>query len=87
MTTEKNKTAKRGFTGTVVSTSMNKTIVVNVDRRKLHEKYKKSYRVSRKYPVHDEKSLAKVGNIVEFVECRPLSKTKRWRLIKIVKQA
>lgn len=87
MTTEINKTSKRGFIGTVVSTAMNKTIVVNVDRRKLHEKYKKSYRVSRKYPVHDEKSLAKVGNIVEFVECRPLSKTKRWRLARILKQA
>jgi len=71
--------------GTVVSVAMNKTIVVVVERRKMHPKYKKQYRVSRKYPVHDEKSVAKLGDQVEFVECRPISKTKRWRLMKVVK--
>jgi small subunit ribosomal protein S17 len=70
----------RTFTGTVVSIGMQKTIVVRVDRQKLHTKYNKRYRVSRKYHVHDEKNTAKVGDVVNFVECRPLSKTKRWRL-------
>jgi small subunit ribosomal protein S17 len=79
------KITKREFTGTVVSTLMNKTIVVNVERRKLHPKYKKSYRVNRKYHVHDEKSAAKAGDKIKFVECRPLSKTKRWYLTEILK--
>jgi small subunit ribosomal protein S17 len=74
------KIISRQFIGTVVSTAMNKTIVVNVEKRKLHPKYKKYYRVSRKYHVHDEKGAAKVGEKVVFVECRPISKTKRWRL-------
>ena len=71
----------RNFTGSVVSSAMNKTIVVRVDRMKLHPKYDKRYRVSKKFHVHDEKNAAKVGDTVEFMECRPLSKTKRWRLI------
>ena len=79
------KITKREFTGIVVSTLMNKTIVVNVERRKLHPKYKKSYRVNRKYHVHDEKSAAKTGDKIKFVECRPLSKTKRWYLTEILK--
>lgn len=68
------------FKGTVVSTAMNKTIVVRVDRVKMHPKYGKQYTVSRRYHVHDEKGLSRVGDQVTFVECRPLSKTKRWRI-------
>lgn len=79
------KITKREFIGTVVSTSMNKTIVVDVERRHLHPKYKKSYRMNRKYHVHDEKSAAKTGDKVKFFECRPLSKTKRWYLAEILK--
>lgn len=75
---------RRQFTGKVVSIAMNKTIVVNVEIRKLHPKYKKQYRVNKKYHVHDEKSEAKLGNKVLFVECRPLSKTKHWRLTQIL---
>ena len=60
---------------------MDKTIVVKVDRVKNHSKYKKQYTVSRNYKVHDEKGTGKVGDIVEFIECRPMSKTKRWRLV------
>lgn len=75
----------RKLTGKVVSTAMNKTIVVEVERRVLHPKYKKYYRVNRKYHVHDEKGAAKVGDKVSFVACRPLSKTKRWRLAEIAK--
>ena len=75
------KVNKRSFTGTVVSSAMNKTITVLVISKKIHPKYNKAYKVSRKYHVHDEKGIAKVGETVKFVECRPLSKTKRWRLI------
>jgi small subunit ribosomal protein S17 len=71
----------RRFKGTVVSDAMQKTIVVRVDNLKRHPKYNKSYRVSEKFHVHDEKGIAKPGEVVEFVECRPLSKTKRWRLV------
>ena len=71
----------RMLSGTVVSASMNKTITVVVVSKKLHPKYNKQYKSSRKYHVHDEKGVAKVGDAVKFVECRPLSKTKRWRLV------
>lgn len=76
---------ERRFIGTVVSTAMSKTIVARVDTMKLHSKYKKFYKVSNKYHIHDEKNEAKVGDKVKFVECRPLSKTKRWRLVEVVK--
>ncbi|MEK7681012.1 MAG: 30S ribosomal protein S17 [Patescibacteria group bacterium] len=75
----------RKFEGKVVSASMNKTISVRVDTMKMQEKYKKYYRVSKKYLVHDEKSQAKPGDNVRFVECRPISKNKRWRLVEVVK--
>lgn len=75
----------RTFTGTVVSSAMQKTITVRVDRMKLNEKYQKSYRVSKKYHVHDEEGKAKVGDMVTFAETRPMSKTKRWKLVGIAK--
>lgn len=76
---------ERTFIGVVTSTSMQKTITVRVDRMKLNEKYQKKFRVSRKYHVHDEKGVAKLGETVKFVECRPLSKTKRWTFQAVVK--
>jgi len=76
----------REFTGMVVSTAAAKTIVVKVERMKMNTKYQKSYKVSKKYHVHDEKGLAKVGDVVRFVECRPISKTKRCRLAEIIKK-
>ena len=82
---KKEETQKRTITGVVFKTSMNKTINVKVDRKKKHPKYQKFFRITRKFHVHDEKEVAKVGDTVRFVECRPLSKTKRWRLIEIVK--
>ena len=72
---------KRNFTGTVVSDKMDKTLVVEVGRTKVHKKYKKRYSVSRKYKVHDSEQRFKTGDKVSFVECRPLSKQKRWRVI------
>lgn len=82
MTQVKNK---RQFEGIVVSDKMQKTCVVRVDRKKWHSKYKKQYTVSRKFKVHDEKNEARVGDKVVFHETRPMSKDKRWRLIKILK--
>ena len=76
-----NKTIKRKFRGVVVSDKMDKTRVVKVESVKVHPKYKKRYTVSKKYKVHDEKNLYKQGDKVEFLECRPLSKDKRWRVI------
>jgi small subunit ribosomal protein S17 len=87
MVSTENKKTQRVFRGEVVSTGMNKTIVAVVSTMKRHSKYNKAYRVSRKYHIHDEKGEAKVGNIVDFTECRPLSATKRWRLTAVVKAA
>lgn len=75
------KIIKRTFTGTVVSDKMDKTIVVKVDRTKVHPRYHKRYTISKKYKVHDEKNQFKVGDKISFVECRPLSKEKRWKII------
>lgn len=80
-----NKTAQqRTFTGVVVSDKMDKTIVVKVNRTKLHPRYKKRFVVSKKYKVHDEKNQYKIGDKVVFFECRPLSKEKRWRVKQIL---
>ncbi|MDD4996251.1 MAG: 30S ribosomal protein S17 [Patescibacteria group bacterium] len=73
---------KRLFKGTVVSNKMDKTAVVKIDRIKIHPVYKKRYKVSKKYKIHDPKNEAKIGDQVVFEECRPLSKDKRWRLVK-----
>ena len=80
------KISERNFIGRVVSNAMEKTIVVQIDAMKMHPKYKKAYRVSKKFHVHDENKKAKVGDMVKFVECRPLSKTKKWRLAAVVKE-
>ena len=72
---------KRTFEGTVVSAKMAKTIVVLVERLKTNAKYKKQFRQSNKFKVHDEKGECKVGDVVRFVETRPLSKDKRWRFL------
>ena len=80
MTTTTQKTNRR-FTGVVVSDKMQKTIVVRVDRRVMHPKYRKHYQVSKKFKVHDPESKFHTGDQVVFEECRPLSKDKRWRVI------
>ena len=72
---------KKKFQGIVVSDKQDKTIVVKVDRVKIHPKYKKRFTVSKKYKVHDEKNQYKEDDKVTFIECRPLSKDKRWRVI------
>ncbi|MBM5789549.1 30S ribosomal protein S17 [Candidatus Parcubacteria bacterium] len=75
-------TTRRTLTGTVVSAKMNKTIVIRVDRTIVHPKYGKRYVRSRTYHVHDEVGSFQVGEVVQFQECRPYSKTKRWRVLK-----
>lgn len=78
---------KRKFEGQVVSVAMKKTVVVRVDSLKMNSKYGKSYKVSSKYSVHDENGEAKMGDKVVFVESRPISKTKKWRLIEVLKKS
>lgn len=75
------ETIQRKFQGVVVSDKMDKTIVVSVTSTKIHPKYEKRYTMNKKYKVHDEKNQHKEGDKVTFVECRPLSKDKRWRVI------
>ena len=88
ITGTKNATSKpRRLEGIVVSTKMAKTAVVRVDRRIAHPKYGKYYTMSKNFKVHDERGDAKLGDVVEFEETRPLSKDKRWRFIRTVKSA
>lgn len=77
----KHQVIKRKFNGVVVGDKMDKTRVVKVESVKIYPKYEKRYKTHRKYKVHDEKNQYKVGDKVQFVECRPLSKDKRWRMI------
>lgn len=78
---------RRTVQGTVVSDKMQKTITVQVDRRLLHPIYKKSVTRTSKFLAHDPKEEAGIGDVVEIVESRPLSKRKRWTLIRVVRQA
>jgi len=73
--------------GEVVSTAMQKTAVVRVDRRLQHPKYGKYYTVSKRYSIHDPESVANIGDMIEFEECRPISRNKRWRYVSTVKTA
>ncbi len=72
--------------GKVVSNKCDKTILVEVERIVQHPKYKKYIKRKKKYMAHDEKNEANVGDIVEIVETRPLSKRKRWFLHRILKK-
>jgi small subunit ribosomal protein S17 len=73
--------------GTVLSDRMEKTLVVGVERRVAHRLYGKQVARTKKYYAHDEDGLARQGDIVRIVETRPLSKTKRWRVIEVVEKA
>ena len=73
--------------GTVVSTKMNKTIVVEVRRRMTHRLYRRIVTRRKKFYAHDERGVARLGDQVRIVECRPLSKSKRWRLATVIRQA
>lgn len=67
--------------GTVVSVSSQKTVIVAVDDYKTHSKYRKKYRSTKRYKAHDEESKFKVGDKVEIVSCRPISKDKRYKVV------
>lgn len=78
---------KRMLQGEVTSNKMNKTIVVKVSRRLIHPVYDKPVTRFKKYQVHDEKNDANIGDLVEIVECRPLSKNKHMMLSAILRKA
>ncbi|MFB9777380.1 30S ribosomal protein S17 [Brevibacterium otitidis] len=73
--------------GYVVSDKMNKTIVVEVEDRKMHRLYGKIMRTTSKLKAHDEDNTAGIGDLVRIAETRPLSATKRWRLVEIIERA
>ena len=73
--------------GTVISDKMDKTITVRVDMAAMHPVYDKLVRTSTKFKAHDEKDAAGMGDTVKIEETRPLSKTKRWRLVEIIKKS
>jgi small subunit ribosomal protein S17 len=73
--------------GHVVSTKMQKTIVVEVEMRKAHPKYKRVVRLTKKFYAHDEQNTARVGDMVRIQETRPLSKLKRWQLQDILRRS
>lgn len=79
--------SRRVIVGTVTSANMQKTVVVTVIRRVRDRRFHKFLTRRVKYHVHDENNSAKVGDGVEIIESRPMSRTKRWRLLKIVTKA
>ena len=83
--TERN--LRKVLTATVVSDKMDKTRVVLVERRAAHPLYKKVVKHTSKCYIHDENNESKTGDVVEIMETRPLSKLKRWRLVRIIKAA
>lgn len=86
MSDQKNKLTKT-LVGVVVSDKMDKSIVVRVERRVPHPVYGKYVKKSSKIHAHDEKNTCHEGDVVEIKECRPLSKTKSWTLVKVVEKA
>ena len=81
------KSGKKEFVGIVESDKMMKTIVVAIETMKLHPLYKKYVKRRKKVKAHDENNDAKIGDRVRVIECRPLSKEKRWRLVEILERA
>ena len=87
MAESKAKEVKTQKVGQVVSTKMSKTIVVEVSRRVPHPLYKRIIGKRKKFYAHDEEGRAKLGDVVRIIECRPLSKLKRWRLTEVIRKA
>lgn len=82
---EQTRKLRRQKEGEVIGTKMEKTIIVRVDRRIRHRLYKKELKRSKKYYVHDEAGKASLGDWVQIMETRPISKLKRWRLVDIIR--
>lgn len=83
--TENKRGVRKERNGTVCSRSGEKSIVVVVERRRSHPLYGKVIKEKKKFHVHDEKDVAKVGDTVRIAECRPMSKMKRWRLLEVTR--
>lgn len=83
--TEQRTAKRKELTGVVVSDKMQKTIIVSVERFAKHPTYDKTIKRFNKFKAHDEKNEAKIGDRVVIAETRPLSKDKRWRLVKIMR--
>ena len=75
---------RKTYTGQVISDKMDKTAVLAVTRRVSHSRYGKTMNRTTKFKVHDEKNECKVGDVVKFIETRPLSKEKRWTVLEIL---
>ena len=86
-TAASDRTRRKLRTGVVVSEKMDKTVLVRIDRKVRHRLYKKTVARSNKLAAHDENNDAHVGDTVRVMETRPLSKTKRWRVVEIVERA
>lgn len=78
---------RKVYVGRVVSDKMEKTIVIEIATRKQHSKYRKRINKSTRLTAHDENNVAKEGDLVKVMETRPLSKTKRFRLVEVVEEA
>lgn len=85
--TEQQASRRNEKVGQVVSTKMQKTIVVEVEMRKAHPKYKRVMKTNKKFYAHDEQNSARVGDVVRIRETRPLSKLKRWQLEEVVRRS
>ncbi len=81
------KTNKKEFTGLVTSEKMDKTVVVQIETKRLHPLYKKYVTRTKKYKAHDPENSAHLGDTVRIRECRPVSKEKKWMLIDILEKA
>ncbi len=81
------RNSRKVVRGTVVSDKMDKTVVVEIETLRSHPLYGRQVKYSKKYKAHDENNEAKVGDIVEIMETRPLSKDKHFRLVRIVEKA
>lgn len=86
-TTEQKVSRRNEKVGEVVSNKMAKTIVVKVDMRKAHPKYKRVMKTSKKFYAHDEQGTARPGDVVRIEETRPMSKLKRWRLKEVIRRS
>ena len=84
---QENAKITKVITGTVVSNKMDKTLVVQVERKFIHPTFKKVVKRTRKFKCHDEKNQCSIGDFISMREVRPLSKTKRWNLLKVLKAA
>ncbi len=73
--------------GVVVSDKMNQSVVVRVERTVRHPLYKKIIKCSKRYMAHDQENQSKVGDLVRIMECRPISRNKRWRMVEVLRKA